>query len=71
MKKLIKDFGFAQIYEEEKDNRCVISATNHRITEPLTTYFVDTYTKHENRRNFFRNVAINYFREIRSKFEMN
>jgi hypothetical protein len=70
MKKLIKNLGSVQIYEEEKDDRVVITATNRFNTEILTAYCLNSHTSNENRRNFFRNVAINYYHEIKDRFDI-
>ena len=69
MKNLIKKFGTIKIYEENQGNRCYITATDNKTTESLVTYCVDTHNQNDNRASFFRNVAINYFLEIKDRFE--
>lgn len=68
MKRLIKNLGYVQIFEEDTGQNFKITATNGVITKLLVTF------RDENspgRIDFFREVAYSYFQEIKHEFEYN
>lgn len=71
MKKLLKNYGFVKIYEEQDDGRVIISAKDDHIEQILVTYKLDGWTNDPTRQAVFRNIAMNYFQEIKGRFGSN
>ncbi len=69
MKTLLKDYGFVQIHEEQIDGRVIISASDSSFSQILVAYTLNAVNV--NKQKMFRNIAMNYFHEIRGRFGNN